>query len=638
MKHWPLIIALGIVFTGCIMICGFDESDASGNDVAGSGTYNDPYTYIKIPGYSFSSVFGADGNTVYITVGSYIEIDAYGDTDGAYGVSSITSGHNLTLDQYYSTSIYSMHGNITGNVGDTLQMNYHVDNFHTGQTNYTYYLTLTLPPYTVSVYSAGGGTVSGGGTYIQGSTATITATPNTGYHFTNWSDGNTSNPRSFTVTEDVSLTAYFAINTYTVAWNDWDGTHLETDSNVPYGSTPSYDGNTPTRPNTPQYVYTFSGWSPAISTVTGDQTYTAQYTEIALHTVVWKNWDGTILETDLSVPEGTLPTYDGTTPTRPETSEYRYSFDGWSPTVAPVTADIEYTAQFTTTNLFSVIWRNWNGAVLETDVSVPEGTTPVYNGSTPTRADTESFTYEFSGWNPAVGPISGYTEYTAQFTAIPLYLVTWLNWDGTMLDTEKVPEGETPVYNGATPTRAMTVQYIYTFAGWSPTIVPITEDSEYIAQFSRTYREYTDGEWAYGILDSGYAILLGYTGSGGIVQIPVTVGGKTVSNIGIALKNNGSVTGVVIPSNIQSIAYDAFSGTSITEVLNLSELNITGVSYGLNGATVHTSIPGWFYISDVEYTDRVPDNSSTSKLIRIIPLLILIGIIVMIIRNRVEDE
>ena len=39
---------------------------------------------------------------------------------------------------------------------------------------------------------------------------TLTATPKHGYHFTKWSDGNTDNPRSFTITQDTTFTAEFA--------------------------------------------------------------------------------------------------------------------------------------------------------------------------------------------------------------------------------------------------------------------------------------------------------------------------------------------------------------------------------------------------------------------------------------------
>ena len=47
----------------------------------------------------------------------------------------------------------------------------------------------------------------------------VTAVPNTGYHFVNWSDASTANPRTDTnVTANVSVTANFAINTYTLTY------------------------------------------------------------------------------------------------------------------------------------------------------------------------------------------------------------------------------------------------------------------------------------------------------------------------------------------------------------------------------------------------------------------------------------
>ncbi|MBR4520863.1 MAG: leucine-rich repeat protein [Paludibacteraceae bacterium] len=47
-------------------------------------------------------------------------------------------------------------------------------------------------------------------------TTKTTATANYGYHFTQWSDGNTDNPRTIDPTEDVTYTAEFAPNQYTI--------------------------------------------------------------------------------------------------------------------------------------------------------------------------------------------------------------------------------------------------------------------------------------------------------------------------------------------------------------------------------------------------------------------------------------
>lgn len=70
--------------------------------------------------------------------------------------------------------------------------------------------------------------------------------------------------------------------TYTITWKNYDGSVLETDANVAYGSTPTYDGATPTRANADGFSYTFSGWSPSLSVVRNDATYTATYSQIKI--------------------------------------------------------------------------------------------------------------------------------------------------------------------------------------------------------------------------------------------------------------------------------------------------------------------------------------------------------------------
>ena len=68
--------------------------------------------------------------------------------------------------------------------------------------------------YTITATSADAtmGSVTGGGTYNAGSTVTLTATANSGYHFVQWQDGNTANPRTITVIGNATYTATFEAN------------------------------------------------------------------------------------------------------------------------------------------------------------------------------------------------------------------------------------------------------------------------------------------------------------------------------------------------------------------------------------------------------------------------------------------
>ena len=94
-------------------------------------------------------------------------------------------------------------------------------------------LTVTYPAlpvkYNVTV-TADHGTVTGAGTYEEGKTATLTATPAEGYQFVNWTKGeevvSTENPYSFVVTADVALVANFELippTKYTVTLSDNTG-------------------------------------------------------------------------------------------------------------------------------------------------------------------------------------------------------------------------------------------------------------------------------------------------------------------------------------------------------------------------------------------------------------------------------
>ena len=278
--------------------------------------------------------------------------------------------------------------------------------------------------YTVT-FDANGGEGSMDAQTVPASTdTTLTANAFTraGYTFTGWNtdkDGNGThydNGATVNLTEDLTLYAQWQINTYTVTWVDENGTELEKDENVPYGTTPEYNGETPTKASDAQYTYTFNGWTPEVSAVTGDVTYKAVYQQtVNQYTITWKNWDGTELKTE-QVAYGEVPAYTGETPTRVGDAEHTYTFSGWTPEIQTVTGEAEYTAVFTDTiNTYTVTWKNWDGTVLETDEKVEYGTTPEYNGETPTKVADAQYTYTFKGWNPEITAVTGDVTYTAVF-------------------------------------------------------------------------------------------------------------------------------------------------------------------------------------------------------------------------------
>ena len=124
-------------------------------------------------------------------------------------------------------------------------------------------------------------------TALAGETVTVTATPNEGYRIdvlqANFTDvaGDT-----FIVPaagyDDIIVKVIFVIKTYTVTWNNEDGTLLETDENAEHFSAPSYDGAAPEKEG-----MQFVGWNDGTTTyaadalpaVTGDVTYTAVFSE-----------------------------------------------------------------------------------------------------------------------------------------------------------------------------------------------------------------------------------------------------------------------------------------------------------------------------------------------------------------------
>ena len=114
----------------------------------------------------------------------------------------------------------------------------------------------TNPTITVNVLNPSMGSTAGGGHYPPGTSVTISAFANPHYHFTQWNDGNTENPRVITITTDTTFTAYFAANQYQItvaSSNPGIGS-------VTGGGTYAY-GTCITISATPNSNYTFLNWS-----------------------------------------------------------------------------------------------------------------------------------------------------------------------------------------------------------------------------------------------------------------------------------------------------------------------------------------------------------------------------------------
>ena len=115
------------------------------------------------------------------------------------------------------------------------------------------------------------GTASGSGWYEIGTTATITATPDEHYHFTAWSDGNTDNPRTITVTDDATYTASFAVDTFTLTVTGDEYTTVTGSGTYPYGTEVEITA-------TPAEHYHFTAWSDGDTNATRTITVTSDIT------------------------------------------------------------------------------------------------------------------------------------------------------------------------------------------------------------------------------------------------------------------------------------------------------------------------------------------------------------------------
>lgn len=210
---------------------------------------------------------------------------------------------------------------------------------------------------------------------------------------------------------------YDSVSLMNVIYKNYDGKVLY-ETKIEVDETPVYEGSEPTRKTENKIKYLFKEWVKDSSSTADELVYIATYNEIQLYNIVFKNYDGDILY-EVLTEEGRLPIYVGQTPSKEETDDIIYDFDGWNKELSPATQDTEYTATFEAFPKYTVIFMDQDDNILY-EASVKEGETAEYYGQTPYKASYTSgnykYTYTFKGWSKSLTNVTSDMVVYAQFT------------------------------------------------------------------------------------------------------------------------------------------------------------------------------------------------------------------------------
>lgn len=231
------------------------------------------------------------------------------------------------------------------------------------------------------------------------------------YDFTGWT------PALGKVTSDVTYTATYSKQPrkYTIIFTTEGGVEIERQF-LTHNELPVCE-NVPTKTG-----FTLQ-WEPALAAVTGDATYRATWLEEppTEYEITFFDYDGTTKlkptdETPYMVAVGTMPIAPTKPAGKPETSEFTYVFDHWSPAVEEVTQAMTYTAVYREeAKTYTVTFRNEDNSVIETR-QYHYGETPVCMNQ-PTKENTAEFTYQLT-WNPQIQTVMADAEYKADFETL----------------------------------------------------------------------------------------------------------------------------------------------------------------------------------------------------------------------------
>ncbi len=297
---------------------------------------------------------------------------------------------------------------------------------------------------------------------------------------------------------NIDITAKYTPIPYTVTWVTASGVF---DTTWDYDSYPDHmrdgDNVNTDKPADAQYTYTFDGWSltdggnelDAIPSVTGNATYYAVYSStVNEYSVKWHIEESTVSK---DYKYGDTPSYAGT-PTKDMTLTTVYTFAGWSLTaggeileaIPAVTGTADYYAVFAeSARKFVVTWVDENNEVIDTR-EVANGTAVPTDVPAPEKRG-YTVTWEATGLMPTE-PVTVHAVYTPNN-----YPVHWVV-EGVTVKTDNVAFDSLPEYTGATPEKAATEEYTYTFTGWAPEIVEVSEfETTYTAVFEPVPVVYT---------------------------------------------------------------------------------------------------------------------------------------------------
>lgn len=133
---------------------------------------------------------------------------------------------------------------------------------------------------------------------------------------------------------------------------------------------------------------------------------------------------------------------------------------------------------------YTITWKNWNGDIIQTankdgnpqnSYEVTYGTMAEFLGTNPTREANIDYTYDFTGWTPALGKVTSDVTYTATFTEKPRqYTIIFQQEGGLEIERQFLLHNDVPVCEN-TPTK------IGHTLVWSPAIAAVTGDATYTA-------------------------------------------------------------------------------------------------------------------------------------------------------------